>query len=222
MPRDTARMEGPLERTLMFALAGLAGGILIGAGFAAPIWLSGGAERGGAGAIAGLLIGFPVGGFVAGILVGAVREGLGAMVQRGGHGRSPSEYSRAQSLVMRGAYREAVDAYSKRAAENRADPEPLIRGARVLRDHMRQHDAAAEWLHRAGRTPGLTPQQDITIARELVGLYEGPLASPERAMPVLARIAETYPGTTAAEWARNTLGGLRAAAWSDLELEAED
>lgn len=218
-------MESRVERAVKFAAVGVAAGVLAGLGFAAPIWLTGGAERGGGGAVAALLIGFPLGGLLAGLLMGFLREGLGLLVdgslQGATRGRSPRDYSHARSLVIRGSYREAVELLGAEAAADPKDPEPLLLAARVLRDHLGQPQEAAGWLRRARVIQNLSPQQDITVTRELVELYEGPLASPEKALPELARVAATYPNSRASEWAQNTLTRLRAAVWTDLKDQGE-
>lgn len=221
MTKQTARMESSVERALKFALIGCGGGLLAGAGFAAPIWLTGGGERGASGAVLALLIGFPLGGLLGGLLMGFLREGLGSLVdgslQGGTRGRAPRDYSHARSLVIRGSYPEALELFGVETEANPKDPEPLLLGARVLRDNLRQPEEAAEWLRRARLIQTLTPQQDITITRELVELCEGPLDSPEKALPELARIVGTYPDSRASEWAQNALTRLRAAVWTDLK-----
>ena len=173
-----------------------------------------------------LIIGFPLGGLLGGLIIGfGLQEGIGGLVARGfqgSRGRSESEHSWLQSLVARGLYREAVEACARDADAAPDDPRPLILGAEVLRDHMKQYGTAAQWLRRARQIPKLTPQQDIIITRELVGLYENQLATPKKALPELARIAERYPGTQAAEWATNTMSQIKASVWKDVKSDAPD
>lgn len=221
MAGKQAQMESPLWRGLKFALIGLIGGVLAGLAFAFPIWLIGGASLGASHVLRALVIGFPLGGFVGGFLVGFVfREGIGGLVERsfqGPRGRTRSEHSALQTLIIQGDYRQALEACARQAEASPGDPEPLILGAGVLRDHMKQYQTAAQWLRRAQRVKALTRDQDITIARELVELYERKLETPRKALPELARIAEMYPGTRAAEWAENTLKQIRAELWTDVK-----
>lgn len=221
----TDSRETPALRALRFGLLGMAAGAAGALGLAAPVWLVGGQHFGG-GPMLFVLVSLPLGGLIGGFLMGLRREGLGALVDgslhTGRRGRTVREYSQAQSLVIRGAYREAVELYAAEAAANPKDPEPLILAARVLRDHLHDPAAAAERLLRARHIDRITPRHDVTVVRELVDLYEGPLRDPRRAMPELARIAATYPETSAATWARNTLGRLRVAAWTDLNDPTED
>jgi hypothetical protein len=221
----TDSSETPTMRALRFALLGFAAGAAAALGLAGPVWLVGGQHFGG-GALLFVLATFSLAGLAGGFLVGLAREGLGALfdgsLQSGRRGRPVREYSEAQSLVIRGEYRQAVEFYAAEAVANPKDPEPLILAARVLRDHLHDPAAAAEWLVRARHVDGITPRHDITIVRELVDLYDGPLDDPWRALPELARIAATYPNTSAATWARNTLSRLRVAVWTDLHDGTDD
>lgn len=162
---------------------------------------------------------------VSGYLIGAfVVEGAGSLVSRlylGGQVGTQREYSRAQALAARGEYRVAVAEYEAAADEFPDDPEPLIRGARILRDDLKDLEAAEDWLRRARAISRLAPAADVTIARELVDLYDGPLETPEKALPELARIADAYPDTTAGEWAGRQLARLRTEVWETVkEVEA--
>jgi hypothetical protein len=225
LTKSTSRMESASLRAVKFGLIGLLGGTLAGLGFALPIYLVGGENWGADHVLRALVIGFPVGGLLGGLLIGFVfREGIGGLVSRGfegARGHSKPEHSAIDTLVIRGAYREAVQGYGRLAVEYPTDPEPLLRGARVLRDHLGDPSGAAEWLRRARQVPGLDAQHDITITRELVELYERKLEEPGRALPELARLAERYPGTQAAEWAMATLKRIRATVWSDVKTEPE-
>ena len=158
---------------------------------------------------------------VSGFLIGAfVVEGAGDLVGRlygGGHTGTKREYSRAQSLAMRGEYRAAVAEYEAAAEEFGDDPEPWILAARVLYEHLEDPEGAVERLRRARAVPRLDAAADVTIARELVDLFDGPLEAPEKALPELARIAAEYPGTTAGEWAGRQLARMRTKVWEDVK-----
>ncbi len=222
-------VETPTQRGIRFTLVGLLAGVVAGAAFAIPMYLVGGANWGAGGAIRAVLIGFPLGGLLGGLLTGFVfQEGLGGLVEQsfqGARGHTRSEHSWLQAMIARGAYQEAVAACAREAESSPDDPEPLILGAGVLREHLRQYQTAAQWLRKARQVKRLTPQQDITITRELVELYEGKLNAPRKALPELARLAETYPATQAAEWARNTMQQIKAELWTDVKggaVEGED
>lgn len=213
--RHDAPMESPLTRAYAFArYTALLGGV---GGFAValPLWLFTGRFP------LSLVVGAALFGLVGGFLVGLVlREGVGGLVEfatGGSRGRARPEHSRPQALVARGAYREAVDEYVAAAEFDPRDPEPLIQAARVLRDHLGEHEEAAAWLHRALRIEGIGAQAEASAVRELVDLCEGPLGTPTRALPELARIAEKHAGTRTGEWAGRRLAALRTRAWEDVK-----
>lgn len=220
MAGKQTRMESRWKRAL--PIAALAGATGLGAGMLITAV---------AGALGGtfllwlpLFFGLVTG--VAGYLVGALAiEGTGDLVGRiygGGNVGTRREYSHAQALAIRGDYRGALAAYEAAAVEFPADPEPLILGARVLRDALDDPEGAVAWLRRARSLPQLERSADVTIARELVDLYDGPLNEPRKALPELARIAEAYPDTTAGEWAHRQLARLRSLAWTDVKEARED
>ena len=136
---------------------------------------------------------------------------LAARIYGGGNTGTKREYSIARMHAVRGHWDRALAAYEQAAVENPADPEPLIRGAEVLRYGLGDPERAVEWLLRARGVQRLEPAEDVTIARELVELYEGPVGEPANALPELARLVETYPATRTAEWARNEMTRLREA-----------
>lgn len=160
---------------------------------------------------------------VSGYLIGAlVIEGAGDVVGRiygGGNVGTQREYSHAQSLAVRGDYQGAIAAYEAAAEEFPDDPYPLLLGARVLRDDLEDPETAAEWLRRARTDRTLDRSMDMAISRELVELYDGPLETPAKALPELARLAETHPGTRSAEWAKETMKRLRASLRTDADEE---
>lgn len=162
-----------------------------------------------------LVIG-PVACGLAGWLAGVVVEGaadLGGRLFLGGNVGTRPEYSAARALAIRGRFEEAVAAYRSGAEEWPEDPEPLIQGASILRDHLGRLDEAEQWLLRASRLPRLEEGQTIIVLRELIGLHEVS-GEPARALPPLARVAEEQGSTRAGEWAAGELARLRAAIWS--------
>lgn len=208
MTGSEPRMESPIAGAFAFALRTAAMGAAGGVGLSLAFLLAG---RGfswfvipGSAAV-GLVIGLPVG------LV--MREGVGGLVAYaigGGHGHSRSELSHAQALVAKGAYPQAVEEYRAAAADEPGDPRALLLGARVLRDHLHDPHAAAEWLGRAAAIPGISADREAAIVRELVELYEGPLGRPTRALPALARLADRHQGTAIGDWAGERLARLRS------------
>lgn len=120
-----------------------------------------------------------------------------------------AEYSLAESLAARGLLDEAVREYERHAAEQPRDPEPLWRLARLCRDRLDRPEDAVQWFQQILALETLTPAGRTLASRELVELYVRRLRMPERALPVLARLAERLPGTPDAAWARRELTELK-------------
>ncbi len=154
-----------------------------------------------------------------------VVEGSGDLAKRiymgGEEGTSP-EYSVARGLALRGLHEEAVKAFAAGAEEYPEDPEPLLAGARLLRDPLGRYDEALDWLLRARRIPDMAPREQILIVQEMVDLYEGPLEDPARALPLLAEVAERHKGTRPGEWAARRLAALRTEIWENVRDDALD
>ncbi len=207
-------MESRWRRALplggLAALVGLGAGLLIAAmagAMAAELWLWLPLFFGGVCGVAGYVIG-----------VFAV-EGSGDLLSRihgGGPVGTRREYSEAQALAVRGEFGAALGLYLTAAEADPDDPEPLLRGARILRDELADPEGAAEWLRRAAATPGLSARAEFAVAQELAELYDGPLGTPERALPTLARLAERHADTRAGAWARRRMVELRVRVVHDV------
>lgn len=119
------------------------------------------------------------------------------------------EYSYAESLVVRGQYEEAADAFELAVAEDPGDPTPYLRIARIYRDHLERHEDAARWFRRAQRESQIHPGHMMLARRELVELYIHHLGEPQKAAPELARLAEEFEGTPEGEWAEEELKAVK-------------
>lgn len=127
-------------------------------------------------------------------------------------GRAPSkkrEYSYAESLVARGMYAEAVDAFEMAVAEDPADITPYLRIARIYRDHLTRFEDAARWFRRALREARVTEGMATLARKELVELYVHRLGEPAKAAPELARMAEEFAGRAEGEWAAAELAEVK-------------
>lgn len=120
------------------------------------------------------------------------------------------EHSRAEALVARGLYEEAVTAFELAVAEDPADAIAYLRIARVYRDHMGRHEDAARWFRRALREAQIQPGHATLARRELVEVYTHRLREPRRALPELARMAEELEGTPDGAWAAERLREIRS------------
>ena len=183
------------------AWAGLAGAV-----FAAP---------------GALLYGVPglIGGWLAGALVFylgslALAHGAGSVFSRiyltsGSSTPQRREYSLGDALINQGRLEDAVREFERAVAAYPLDAEPRLRLARLYRDRLPHMDRAEYWFRQAMNTKGIDAGLETLAARELVELYTHRLQQPERALPILARLADRHRGTTAGEWARTELQDLK-------------
>ena len=115
------------------------------------------------------------------------------------------EYSYQESLVARGMYEEAVNAFELAVQESPEDPTPYLRVARILRDHLERHDDAARWFRRVQRDTEISGGHALLARKELIELYWHKMGEPTKAAPDLARMAEELEGTPEGERAANDL-----------------
>lgn len=148
---------------------------------------------------------------IVGILGAAGRAGSALYAPSGRTTPRKREYSLAESYVARGEYERAVDAFEEAILEDPTDPQPYLRVARLQRDRLGAPEAAARWFKRALAESEAGPGATLLARKELVELYRGPLRTPRKAAPLLARIAEDSAGTPEAEWAARELADIKAA-----------
>lgn len=179
------------------------------------------------GAIAGSMIarasGMPalVGG-VAGVIVGvllvlvavpliAERIGRGAtsiLAPSGATTPAVPGFSRADSLLVRGRFDEAIAELERNAQLRPDDPHACLRLARVYRDQLKDFEQARRWFIEA-RSRAVDPGIEQLAVRELVEVLVRRMGEPGRALPELARFAELRRGTPAGDWAAAELAELR-------------
>jgi hypothetical protein len=214
LARSRVRRTSRWLVALPAGLAGAVGGYLFGLGAAAfasffggdtPHWLPL--------ALAGIM------GATAYLLWAGVIEGAGDLIGRllmGADEGTAPEYSAAASHEMAGRYEVALAAYLEGAEQYPDDPNPLIQGARLLGEVLNRPEESLALLLRARAIPEIQRREANTVDRELVALYTGPLGQPQRALPILARMAEREAGTRPGEWAARTLAGLRTQVWEQV------
>lgn len=127
----------------------------------------------------------------------------------GGASPRPRELSHAESLAVRGLYDEAVAAFSLAIAEDPTDPTPHVKIARIERDRRGRHEEAARWFRQALDLTGPGSGPALLTLKELMELYTVKLGAPQRAAPLLARIAEQRPTTPEGKWAREELAAVK-------------
>ena len=128
-------------------------------------------------------------------------------------GRStPAEkqYSAAQALMMRGHHADAVAAYQQGIDADGSDPAPYLMIARIMRDHLGRHEDAAAWFGKVRGHPNVESGTAFLALRELVELYTHKLNQPRKALPLLAQLADSRPGTAEGDWATRELAELKA------------
>lgn len=118
-------------------------------------------------------------------------------------------YSQAESMVAQGDYRNAATLYREYINADPTDGEACLRLARLLRDHLRRYDEAARWFRAARQRGKHLSRGELVITRELIEMALAQQHDPPRATPELARLAERFPGTPEARWAREELAEIR-------------
>ncbi len=180
----------------------------------------------GKGIVVAFLAGVGVGSIVYfGPLLIAERGGrIGANIYQPSGSSTPvvREYSLADSLVARGKFDEAAEAYQLLSEDFPNDPEPRIRHARLLRDKKAGYEDAANKFKSIFSIPGLKPETELIVLRELAELYTHKLAQPPRALPYLKRIADQFANSPTGEWARNEARDIKLQMQSEHERDVSE
>ena len=149
-----------------------------------------------------------------GVLIGlAMAEGAGSVatkVYMGGN-TTPYEdqFSQEEALVMQRDYAAALALYEQRITASQQDPRARIAAADLYRTHGENPKRAAELYREVQRIPDVGSGSDIYVTNKLVDLYLGPLKEPGRALVELRRLADRYPGSTAAKHAKMAIANLK-------------
>ena len=145
--------------------------------------------------------------FVTRISHGAGRT-FSEFLQPSAAGSYERQYSREDTLVMRGDVQGALASYEKVILETPKDAQPRIRAADLYaKSGMRER---AELLYRtAQRLPRIAPSDDIYASNRLVDLYLAWPGHETKGLRELRRLIDTYPETDVAERARAGLVNLK-------------
>jgi tetratricopeptide (TPR) repeat protein len=119
------------------------------------------------------------------------------------------QYSYQQALVMQGKVDEALESFEAVIAEQPEAVDPRIKAAELYARDKKNAARAAELFRQVQRIPGVTTGEDIYAANRLVDLLNGPLQDPGRALVELRRMIEKYPGSAAADHARDAIAALK-------------
>ena len=168
-------------------------------------------QIGGLGAIGVLLLGPALGALLTKLISRGTEASskafVSVMTSAGNITPAPS-YSYQESLVARGRYDEAEQAYQDHLAAEPNDLDARLALAALIRDHARD-SARAERLFLEARGLGPTPAQEYAIANALIDLYRR-TGQPGREMAELARFADRYRGSDGGNRAREALRRLKA------------
>jgi len=150
-------------------------------------------------------------GFIVGLTSGVLEpavEGLARALSDLGLIRGGGGFSAIETLVVRGDFASAAEAYRERAQQPLQRVEATVRRAGLLAGPLQQPETAVVELESL-RKEKLSPGEDLRVGVALVDLYERRLADPGRAMAELRRLIDLYPGTASARRLRRALGELK-------------
>lgn len=136
-------------------------------------------------------------------LMGAAAEGFTRMVLAGGNLPPDPAHSGIESLVIRGHYQEAADAFRKHLVANPRDHLARIKLAELCLQHLDLPNEA-ERLYLEIRQGQPSPKEDRLATNLLMELYRK-LGRQDRLMVELARFAQQHKGTRASQEATRTL-----------------
>jgi len=120
--------------------------------------------------------------------------------------RAPS-YSLQESLIARGKYAEAEEAFQTHIAADPLDLDARLACAALIRDHL-EDPHRAERLLLEVRSLGPTPAQEFGIANALIDLYRA-TGQRGREMAELARFAARNRDTEGGRKAKEALGRMK-------------
>jgi hypothetical protein len=205
LQRALDRSSSPSDEPLR--LVRIAAGFLFGTLVAIALAVSGIAPR------ALLLIGsfWAIYGFVVGLTSGILEpaiEGVFRLMSDVGLVRSGG-FSAVETLVVRGQFAAAAEAYRERAQRPADRVEATVRRAALLAGPLGQPETALVELE-VLRHSHLSATDDLRVGAALVELYERRLGDPGRAMAELRRLIDRHPGDRSVRRLRHALADLKA------------
>ena len=150
-------------------------------------------------------------GFIVGLTSGVLEpaiEGAARAFSDLGLIRGGGGFSSIETLVVRGDFATAAEAYRERAQQPSQRVEATLRRAGLLGGPLRQPETALVELESL-RQGKLSPAEDLRVGVALVDLYERRLADPGRAMAELRRLIDLYPGAASVRRLRRALADLK-------------
>jgi hypothetical protein len=204
LDRSNGSSEEPLR--LVRITAGVL--LLFGTVVAVALALSGMAPR--ALQLVGLF--WAIYGFIVGLTSGIMEpviDGIARVLADVGLVRVGGGYSAIETLVVRGDFATAAEAYRERAQHPAERVEATLRRAALLGGPMGQPEMALVELEGLRRS-GLSAADDLRVGVALVNLHERRLGDPGRAMVELRRLIDRHPGDLSVRHLRHALAELKA------------
>jgi hypothetical protein len=120
-------------------------------------------------------------------------------------------YSAIETMVARGHYEAAAEAYRERAREGRDRVEATLRRTALLAGPLAMPQGAVAELHKLREDQGrrLSAAEDVRIGLALADLHEFSLNDPGRAMAELRRLIDLYPQSRRIRQMRSILAALK-------------
>ena len=134
---------------------------------------------------------------------------FGEFIQPTAAGSYEQQYSREDSLVMRGDVGGALASYEEIILVSPNDPRPRLRAAELYAK-SKQRERAEELYRSVQRLPRLRTQDDVFASNRLVDLYLAWPGRETKGLRELRRLIDTYPETDVAERARAGLVNLKS------------
>jgi hypothetical protein len=147
-------------------------------------------------------------GFLSGVLEPVI-DGFFQLIANVGLTRAGGGYSGIETLVARGHYQAAVEAYAERARNPAERVEATLRRAALLAGPLRQPESAATELEGL-RSHRLSHREDFQVGLALVDIYEHHLDDPGRGMAELRRLIDRYPTNRGTRRLRDALSALKS------------
>jgi hypothetical protein len=167
-------------------------------------------QVGGLGAVGVFLVGPALGALLAALIgkgTGASSKALVTLMTSAGGIKAAPSYSYQESLVARGRYAEAEQAYEDHLAAVPDDLDARLALAALVRDHT-DDSGRAERLFLEARTRRPTPAQEFAIANALIDLYHR-TGQRGREMAELSRFADRHHRSDGGDRAREALRRLK-------------
>jgi tetratricopeptide (TPR) repeat protein len=139
---------------------------------------------------------------------GVVSRGLVQTMTGAGNLPPAPGFSLQESLVARGKYQEAAEAYLAHLERTPDDPYARLALAGLLREHLGD-PAKAERVYLEARARRPPPNIEFSIANSLIDLYHR-TGQHGRELAELARFAERFRGTPEGARAREAIARIKA------------